>query len=301
MINNKSLKKIREELNIPKSDIYQGITSKGTFNRIENGEAPVTIQDLVIYADRLGIRLSEFLYMSNFTKRESSPIGREKMKVAQEGQDIENLPQLFSTYKEKRNENIQFYSMFIYINVMIDQQELQKDYPSFIENYLPELQQKYKHRQSFFGIDYEILGNLAIFIPISKLTFLTEKLFPVTETGGEIKDFCIQLALASCIQWALFDKEYEHAKIFLDLFDQIRTIPGFVLNMEQNIRELFFRAIYELQTNPKTGPTPVYTVIETAKQLKLEATVNYMTSFLLSLTVDPEFIDKKANETHFNP
>lgn len=54
-----TIKYIRIKLNLTQKDIYEGIVSQSTYSRFENGLRILPIEDIEVFANRLGMQLSD--------------------------------------------------------------------------------------------------------------------------------------------------------------------------------------------------------------------------------------------------
>jgi Helix-turn-helix. len=294
--NNKIIKEIREELGITKYSMYQGLISKGTYTRLENGETPLPLQDLIKFSDRLGIRIPELLYKTNVMQRSSNDFGKERVLLANRIQDPENIPELYLKYENKRNKHIQYLSLFIYVNAVIATESVQ-GYPNFESTYLQEVLDYYKSRTIFYGIDYEILTNLVVFISTSKLQPIINKLYPVKNADADVKDFCCQLATFNSIDYSFARNEFEFIPFFQEQFDELRKNERINLSIDINLRELFLRQIILLKTNPaKADQSYMKFLIRTANDMGTLTAKRYMEE-LLEITQKNDSYIKTTSET----
>ena len=77
------------------------------------------------------------------------------------------------------------------------------------------------------GADYAILSHLYMAVPeySNELDFLTEKLFPINQSYGDIHDHAVQLCIKNAVTVFLEKKDFEKADYFLEQFDIVRKVP----------------------------------------------------------------------------
>ncbi|MDA9472041.1 helix-turn-helix domain-containing protein [Enterococcus sp. 5H] len=237
---------LREELNIKQVDIFTDISSKSSYRKIESGEKSPTIDELISFCDRLGIRFQEFLGQANLLEQPDTFFGKHKVQLIDIAKNEKDYKKLFESYYQLRFQNIQYYSLFI--SSLAIARSCGYDFHTFNHNDIKELEKFYAKRTSFLGVDYEIYCNLFLVTKYSYFEFLTEKLFPVTESKDKIHDSSVQMALNNAISVHLTDKRYDLANECLLEFDKLRHLPGFHMHTLTNLQVLYLKHVYNFLT-----------------------------------------------------
>lgn len=82
----------------------------------------------------------------------------------------------------------------------------------------------------------------------NELDFLTEKLFPINQSYGDIHDHAVQL----CIKMRLLSflkKDFEKADYFLEQFDIVRKVPSFILDGTVNLEMIYLKHLRNFLKN----------------------------------------------------
>lgn len=116
-----AIKYIRIKLNLTQQEIYKGVVSQSTYSRFENGERVLPIEDIEIFANRLGMQLSD---VYNIQKEQDQRLAfiidqtkeclNQKTDPNQEV-NIKNLEFLYETAQEYKNTSLAFLRYFYYI------------------------------------------------------------------------------------------------------------------------------------------------------------------------------------------
>lgn len=244
MFNPKIIRDIRKELKLSQVDLYRGILSRSSYYKLEKGEKDITIDELSLICERLKMRPSELLYRTDFTRLESLPFWENKVKLPELTQDKELFFRQFSIYKKTRFDSVGDYSLYLSLLVLGILSEQIKDYmPS--KKHLRSLEKMYSDRKSFFAVDYEILGNLTFFLPQIDISFMISKMFPITQSEGEVYDLCVQNALKNLISSSIHEKKYDKWKIYNEYFDSLRSIEHFNISTTVNLEVVYLEYLKE--------------------------------------------------------
>ncbi|MBO0423370.1 helix-turn-helix domain-containing protein [Enterococcus plantarum] len=239
---NKLLKYLRNELNVKQIDMYSGVTSKSSYKKIESGEKQATIEELIAFSNKLGIRFSEFLARADLTKLDTSFFGKQKSEIVSSASDFSILKNKFDQIYSLRLTNLQYYSLFIIAIAIAN--SLGKELYQFSPKDVKELKQLYSKRHHFLGIDYEIFANLFFVTEPTNFDFLYEKLFPVNKSQGEVHDNAVQLAVKNAISVFLERKEFKSALMYFEEFNNLKTLNNFVINGYTNLEILYLRHLF---------------------------------------------------------
>lgn len=236
------LKKYRKELNIKQIDMYTNIISKSSYRKIESGERSPSIEELELLSDRLGIRLSEFLFRADITRRSSSFFGRKKTNVPSLSNNIPELEKEFKESYEQRFKNLQYYSIFLVC--LIVSNAIGHILYEFSDTDIKELEKMYSQRKEFFGIDYEILANLLFIVSPEKLQFLFEKMLPVLKSHGDAHDISVQFSIKNATTVYLHENNFNQAKKMLEQYNELRKLPNFLIDGNLNLEMIYLEHLY---------------------------------------------------------
>ncbi|EHG5990388.1 XRE family transcriptional regulator, partial [Enterococcus faecalis] len=129
-----------------------------------------------------------------------------------------------------------------------------------------QLKNKYKKRKIFYSFDYEMVSNMVFFVNIQDISFLIDKLFPVTESHGVTFDFCVQQCLSNIISKCLHQEEYSLALDYITTFKSLRKIPRFHIGLSINLEIVYLEQLTNfLQTR---DITIFLEAVQTAKMFK---------------------------------
>lgn len=103
----KTLKKIRESLNISQKKISIGIMSQSNYSKVENGEVDPPFTKMVNLLGRLGMTVDEFLYIyHNYRENPNEQLSRlNQLKPGDHLQIFKNLDELKAIKKTTQREN----------------------------------------------------------------------------------------------------------------------------------------------------------------------------------------------------
>lgn len=220
----------REELKIKQVEINDDFISKSRYSRLESNIHKPTFEEVLYFSKKLGIRLPELLFLSNLSKASDYEYLGKKEKALKflSVNNQKEFAHFFDIAFDERTKNTQYYSIYV-LYLYVAKNLNYKDIPSD-NKILRDMQRYYRDRKLFTAVDYEILGNLALFYPISDISFMINLLFPVEESGGEIKDTYVQITLKNLISVSIYQKDFPMVKQMLSEFDTIRQIPDMVIN-----------------------------------------------------------------------
>ncbi|WP_162288380.1 helix-turn-helix domain-containing protein [Enterococcus wangshanyuanii] len=244
LFNSKIIRDIRKEFRISQVDLYKDILSRSSYYKLEKGEKDITIGELSLICERLRMRPSELLYRTDFTRLESLPYWENKINLPNLTQDRELFFKQFNIYKKTRFDSIGDYSLYLGLLVLGILSGLITDYmPS--KKHLRSLEKMYSNRKIFFAIDYEVLGNLTFFLPQIDINFMTSKMFPITQSEGEVYDLCAQNALKNLISSSIHEKKYDQWKVYNEYFDNLRSIEHFNISTTVNLEVVYLEHLKE--------------------------------------------------------
>ncbi|BAO08487.1 hypothetical protein EMQU_2930 (plasmid) [Enterococcus mundtii QU 25] len=116
-----TIKYIRIKLNLTQKDIYEGIVSQSTYSRFENGLRILPIEDIEIFANRLGMQLSDVYTIQKEQDNCMTYIVNQTKKCLNQKNDpmkelnIYSLEHLFQTANEYKNSSLEFLRYFYLI------------------------------------------------------------------------------------------------------------------------------------------------------------------------------------------
>lgn len=240
---------LRKDLNFKKVDLYQEKSNKTRYREIELGEKSPTIEELISFTDTLGIRLSEFLYRGDITPLAASYYGKRKIEVSSLINNFPELEKQFPEIYKDRFKNLQCYTLFTLC--LIISKSLNNSLYTFKNKDIRELKNFYKNREVILGADYAILSHLYMAVPeySNELDFLTEKLFPINQSYGDIHDHAVQLCIKNAVTVFLEKKDFEKADYFLEQFDIVRKVPSFILDGTINIEMIYLKHLRNFLKN----------------------------------------------------
>ncbi|EGO8491431.1 XRE family transcriptional regulator [Enterococcus faecalis] len=243
----KLLKILRKELNIKQVDLYTDIVSKSSYRKIEEGTKFAAIEEIQGFTDRLGIRLSEFLFRADVTRRASCFFGNKKVMLPSLANDLYKLEEEFKEAYQNRHSNLQYYSLFL--GCIAVGNSVGKNLHTFDSTDIKELKKMYEKRTFFLGIDYEILANLFLITDPDNFSFLFKKLFPVTQSNGETFDYIVQVAIKNGITNYLHKKDFDNAQFFLKQYENLRKLPTFILHGNTNLEVVYLNHLFNFLKN----------------------------------------------------
>lgn len=242
MFNPLIIKEIRKELDITQADLYEGILSRSSYNKLEQDKRDLSLKQLSAICERLGMRPSEFLYRTDVTRIDSLPYWEKKIQLPEFTKNRHEFDTKLSELKSQRFDNPASYSLYLALLVLGIITNNISDYtPS--KKHMKSLTKMYKKRETFFAVDYEIISNLAFFVPHINIDFLTNNLFPVAETHGDVFDISVQSALKNLISVNIDCNDFEKCEIYLDYFEQLRNIKGFNISTSINLEVVYLEYI----------------------------------------------------------
>ncbi|MET2346201.1 helix-turn-helix transcriptional regulator [Enterococcus faecalis] len=265
MFNPKKIKEIREELGYSQTDFYENIMSKASYQRFEKNEKELSLQQLQKICDKIAMRPEEILYWSDVTQLDSLPFWKQKLNIPNYLSSPEDFLEKFTEIENDKDKSFGHYCLYItMISLGIQENYLDKDY--FSKKDLRQLKNKYKKRKIFYSFDYEMVSNMVFFVNIQDISFLIDRLFPVTESHGVTFDFCVQQCLSNIISKCLHQEEYSLALDYITTFKSLRKIPRFHIGLSINLEIVYLEQLTNfLQTR---DITIFLEAVQTAKMFK---------------------------------
>lgn len=235
-----TIQKYREEMNIKQTEINNGFISTSRYSRLESGIHKPFFEEIVYFSQKLGIRLPELLFHANLTNASDYEFVSKKEYALNfiTNYDKIKFEEAFNQAFNQRNQNLQYYSIYIlylYTGTLKEYDQLPSN-----NKIIRDLKKFYKNRTNFLAADYEILGNLSLFFPLKEINFLIEILFPVKDSGGNIRDSYVQITIKNISTIALKQKNFPLVKKMINEFNIIRSIPDIVMNGYFDLEMVYF-------------------------------------------------------------
>ncbi|EFM77403.1 helix-turn-helix transcriptional regulator [Enterococcus faecalis] len=241
-----TIKKARKELHLQQKDIYMGIMSRASYTKVESDTKEISLKELSIFSNRLGINFFELLNRSGYNNKSVSEVGKEKILISEVFKNQDLFQPNFQRIKQKRLENLQYYSVYIgYLSLakIFDIPEI-----TFDKNHLKELENMYKDRHEFYSIDYEIMANLLSATSIDNILPIAKRMFPIIESHGSQHDLTVQVFLKNAITIFILNRDFENAEFFLNQVKHNRTVPHFSLDGFIEIEIVYLEQVYNFLT-----------------------------------------------------
>ncbi|EGO8197522.1 XRE family transcriptional regulator, partial [Enterococcus faecalis] len=176
----------------------------------------------------------------------------------------------------------------------IQENYLDKNY--FSKKDLRQLKNKYKKRKIFYSFDYEMVSNMVFFVNIQDISFLIDKLFPVTESHGVTFDFCVQQCLSNIISKCLHQEEYSLALDYITTFKSLRKIPRFHIGLSINLEIVYLEQLTNfLQTRDITIFLEAVQTANMFKKLGYISTYENLDNELRSISQRENFVYPDKN------
>ncbi|MCZ0856218.1 helix-turn-helix transcriptional regulator, partial [Enterococcus faecalis] len=102
-----TIKKARKELHLQQKDIYMGIMSRASYTKVESDTKEISLKELSIFSNRLGINFFELLNRSGYNNKSVSEVGKEKILISEVFKNQDLFQPNFQRIKQKRLENLQ--------------------------------------------------------------------------------------------------------------------------------------------------------------------------------------------------
>ncbi|MBC9809934.1 helix-turn-helix domain-containing protein [Carnobacterium maltaromaticum] len=254
---NQTIRKIRIEQKRTQTQFYKGIFSKSVYQKIESGEKKLTIKELIIIADRLGIDLFELITLCH---------DETKTTIKETRKDIQNtllMPES-QTKREKifiihrllldnKKTNLEWFNLYLFFAIAF------KDSVDFIftpnEDDLLYLNKIYEDKTLFTLVDYRIYLNCLNLFGLNRSKFLENKLFPIQQKELRNNEFITTAfgAFINMITLSIYSKNYNKGFIYLKqaLKFENREIDYFSKIQFMFLEQLLYCQKYKQQNNHK--------------------------------------------------
>ena len=153
----KTLRKIRQNLQITQVEISSGIMSQSNYSKMEKGEIDVPFAKMVELLNRLGMTVNEFLFVHNDY---TNPLNRlKRLKSGDRDKMTENIKDLKSLPHPTKREQELLFIFEAFLDV------LNNDYEAASEKVIPVWNRLEKHN-AWYLYDISLINSILYLFPV---------------------------------------------------------------------------------------------------------------------------------------